>query len=438
MIERLRASLWKDPRRRRWLWAALIHAVAVAGFALLASPELFERHTSYNHFALLAEAWLEGRLDLGRDPPRYAGQNDFALYGDRWFVVFPPFPALVLLPCVWLAGGDATRVADGACFLVLAGLAPALVFLVLEKLARMEYGFGEQRTRVLLSLLFAFGTVYFFCAVQGTVWYAAHVVGTALAAAYVLFALAAERPIAAGVALGLGLLTRTPLAFAAPLFVLEAWRTCRSDQGALDRRLLTFKLARFAVPVLVALGVTLALNWARFGDISEFGYRYLTVRWHERIERWGLFDYHYLARNLGVVLTSLPWIAPPGHSPPFQINAHGLALWVTTPCYLWLLWPRRCPPLFWSLLASALAIAVPTLFYQNTGWVQFGYRFSCDYAVFLFALFAVGGYRLGRSFRVAAVLSVIVNGFGAATFGRRGYESYYVVEPTQRVLYQPD
>jgi len=437
VIEQLRASLWEDPRRRRWFLAVLIHALAVAGFALFASRELFETHTPYNHFALLAEAWLEGRLDLGGPPPAYAGRNDFALYEDRWFVVFPPFPALVLLPWVWLAGGDATRVADGAWFLLLAGLAPALVFLALEKLARMEYAFGDQRARVLASLVFAFGTVYFFCAVQGTVWYAAHVVGTALAAAYLLFALDAERPLAAGVALGLGLLTRTPLCFAAPLFVLEAWRVCRSDRGELDRRLLARKLARFGLPIMVALGVTLALNWARFDDVSEFGYRYLTVRWHERIERWGLFHYHYLARNLGVVLTSLPWMAP-GQSPPFQINAHGLALWVTTPCYLWLLWPRRRPALFWSLLVSALAVAVPTLFYQNTGWVQFGYRFSCDYAVLLFALFAVGGYRLGRVFRVAAVVSVMVNGFGAATFGRRGYEAYYVVEPTQRVLYQPD
>jgi hypothetical protein len=280
--------------------------------------------------------------------------------------------------------------------------------------------------------------VYFFCAVQGTVWYAAHVVGTALAAAYVLFALSAERPCAAGVALGLAFLTRTPLLSAAPLFALEAWRTCRSEQGTIDRGALVRKLSWFTLPVILAVVFALVLNWARFGDWSEFGYRYLTVRWQERIERWGLFDYHYLARNLGVVLTSLPWVSAPGHSPCFQINAHGLALWVTTPCYLWLLWPHRCPPLFRSLALCTACVAVPTLFYQNTGWVQFGYRFSCDYAVFLFALFAVGGYRLGRVFQAASVVSVLVNSFGAVTFGRRGYEAYYVVEPTQRVFYQPD
>lgn len=438
MIERLRATCWDDPRRRRWLLAIAIHVLATLGFSLAGAPELFERHTPHNHFALLAEGWLDGRLDLGRAPPAYAGGNDFALHGDRWYVVFPPFPAVLLVPWVWLAGGDATQVADGGCFLLLAGLAPALLFLVLEKLDQMGHGTGTQRVNVLLGLLFAFGTVYFFCAVQGTVWYAAHVVGAALAALYVLFALSAERPCAAGVALGLAFLTRTPLLSAAPFFALEAWRTCRSEQGTLDREALVRKLSWFTAPLLIAVVLALVLNWARFGDSWEFGYRYLTVRWHHRIERWGLFDYHYLARNLGVVLTSLPWVAAPGHTPSFQINGHGLALWVTTPCYLWLLWPRRCPPLFWSLALSAACVAVPTLFYQNTGWIQFGYRFSCDYAIFLFALFAVGGYRMGRVFQVASVISVLVNSFGAITFGRRGYEAYYFVEPTQRVLYQPD
>ena len=70
--------------------------------------------------------------------------------------------------------------------------------------------------------------------------------------------------------------------------------------------------------------------------------------------------------------------------------------------------------------------------------MQFGYRFSNDYAVFLFALLAVGGYRFRALFWGAAVWAVIINAFGAATFNRAGYEGYYHVERTQRMLYQPD
>src|SRR4029078_1172959 len=58
----------------------------------------------------------------------------------------------------------------------------------------------------------------------------------------------------------------------------------------------------------VVLAATCALNAARFGDPFEVGYRYLRVAWHARIEKWGLFSYHYLARNLGVLVTSLPWL----------------------------------------------------------------------------------------------------------------------------------
>jgi hypothetical protein len=182
----------------------------------------------------------------------------------------------------------------------------------------------------------------------------------------------------------------------------------------------------------------MAHNAARFGSPFDVGYQYLTVAWRARMEKWGLFHYHYLARNLGVVLTSLPWPGEPGSSVPFRINLHGLALWVTTPLYLWLIWPRRRSFELIALGATALFVAVPTLFYQNTGWVQFGYRFSNDYAVFLFALLAVGGYRFGKMFIVASVWSVAVNAFGAYTFGKAEHRRFYFQDGTQRILYQPD
>ncbi|HEX3851488.1 MAG TPA: hypothetical protein VHW01_11010, partial [Polyangiaceae bacterium] len=153
--------------------------------------------------------------------------------------------------------------------------------------------------------------------------------------------------------------------------------------------------------------------------------------------KWGLFNYHYLAKNLGVVLTSLPFVTP-GGPVPFQINMHGLALWLTTPVYLWLLWPVRRNVPHRALWITVACVALPTLLYQNTGWLQFGYRFSTDYSVFLFALLAIGGYRFGRAFQLAAVAAVVINGFGAWTFGRRECAAYYFQDNTQRIMYQPD
>jgi hypothetical protein len=351
--------------------------------------------------------------------------------------------------------GDSTNVRDGQFFLWLAGIGPAILFLVLEKLRRTGRSERSEKQNVVLALLLAFGTVYFFTSLQGTVWFAAHVVGVAVAALYVLFALDAERPWLAGALIGMGFLTRTPLLFAVPLFLYEAVRsTARepstgdpvpsglgSELRSLGRRVafrpLLARCAAFAVPIAACMAFTLWHNQARFGDPFNHGYEFLTVAWQARMKKWGLFDYHYLARNLGVVLTSLPWRLENGPA-PFQINAHGLAIWFTTPLYLWLLWPKRVRGLELALYASALAVALPGLFYQNTGWIQFGYRFSNDYAVFLFVLLALTNRPMRFLFFAAALWSIAVNAFGAATFDRGQFKKFYYEDRSQKVLYQPD
>ena len=131
--------------------------------------------------------------------------------------------------------------------------------------------------------------------------------------------------------------------------------------------------------MVAVLLLTLLHNYLRFGDAFEVGYRYLGVAWQQRIAKWGLFGYHYLAKNLGVALTGLPYWTPNGPA-PFQINVHGLALWLTTPAYLWLLWRKRTAAPSRALWLTVAAVALPTLFYQNTGWVQFGHRLESDQA----------------------------------------------------------
>jgi hypothetical protein len=437
------AWLPADGARRRAFLAVAVYVVATIVYFACSAPQTRSEHTPYNHFALQAEAWLRGRLDLGGPPPAYAHGNDFALFDGKWFVPFPPFPAVLLVPFV-AAAGSAEGVADGRIFLLLAGIAPAVLFLALEKLRVRGDSERSERDDLGLTALFAFGSVYFFSAEQGTVWYAAHVVGAAFAALYLWTALGGQRAWQSGLFLALGFATRTPLLFAAPLFVFELFRACLPHDvapswrafSALDRPRFVRGLLLFALPIALILGLTFAHNAARFGDPFEPGYRYLAVAWRARIEKWGLFNYHYLARNLGVMLTSLPWLG--SSTAPFRMSGHGLALWVTTPAYLWLLWPKLTRPLHWALVVTAAAVAVPTLLYQNSGWVQFGYRFSNDYAVFLFALLALGGRRFGAFFMALGVWALAINAFGSLTFARAAGEEVYVIEGSQRVIYESD
>ena len=48
----------------------------------------------YRSYALQTQSWLEGRLDLGQDYPWL----ELAIYEDRYYVSFPPFPSYVMLP----------------------------------------------------------------------------------------------------------------------------------------------------------------------------------------------------------------------------------------------------------------------------------------------------------------------------------------------------
>lgn len=437
----------RTERARTCLWAFGCYAVLLAVYAFVAGHQRLTDHTPYNHFALLADAWLRGRLDLGGPPPDYAGNNDFALYHGKWYVPFPPLPAALILPLVYLAG-DVERVRDAQFFVWLAPIGPALTFVVLEKLRRRGHSERSRAENLALALCLGLGSVYFFTAVQGSVWFAAHVVAVAFSAGYVLCAIDAERPLLAGTLLGLGFWARSPLLFASPFFLCEAWRVCklsglnapevssvhglrRAWRGTDVRRYLRL-CAAFALPMLVLFGLQLLHNRARFGNPFDVGYRHLQIAWQGRIEKWGLFHYHYLAKNLGVVLTSLPWIQP------FRINDHGLALWLTTPLFIYLLRPARPRPGFAGLLFSAACVGVPELFYQNTGWMQFGYRFSNDYAVFLFAALALSGTRFRALFWALGAWGVAVNSFGAVTFDRADYAHFYYEQASQETLYQPN
>jgi len=437
---------WASLRRRAALPLAIFALCAGVYVATLGSRA---RGLSDNaHYVYLAQSLLHGQLSLvdGRPP----GDNDWSFYEGRWYVSFPPFPAVVIAPLVAVFG---TAVWDRLVWAVLAGVAPALLFVLLRRLR--EQGSSERGTREDLALvaLFAFGSPYYYTAVQGTVWFAAHVVACALVALYLLGAVGAARPLLAGSALGLAFMTRPPtlllgLFFAHQLFV-DAQRRDSGDEPArglpglrglgerfarIEPRRALIKLAWFALPLLLLGGLYMWMNAERFGDPFDPGYGHLRIRWARRIETWGLFNYHYLGRNLAVFLASLPWLSA---EPPYlKISRHGLALWVTTPQLLLVLWPKRWSPAMTALAWSAGAAALANLCYQNSGWVQFGYRFSLDYSLLLFALLALGGRRFGKAFYALLVVAIAINTFGALTFDRA--PRFYDTDASQRVIFQPD
>ena len=468
---------------------AILFAIGLVVYGLVAWDRI-GRQSAAPHFVLQADAWLHGQLRIdapkgddwakvetvvlddgsevsgrrmrSRPTFRVLGGDEIdakrirATKGVTNYVSFPPFPALLMVPGAIISGKAANDVIPT---LLVAALILPLALLVLRRLADAKLSTRTVTDDLWLVATLAFGSVLFFSAVQGKVWFTAHVIGVALALVYAWASIEARHPVIAGLALGAAALTRTPMAFMFPLFLFEAWRMASrrvSDEAvaklgegepeasasgrmnlragkAAVRRAMLRPLVQFAIPVVGFAIAGMIYNHVRFGSFTEFGHSYLEVRQQAQIEQFGLASTKYLGRNLAVALALLP--EPLHKAPWFQISGHGLALWFTTPLLLTLLRPRDKTVLSLPLYVTAIAVALPSLLYQNSGWFQFGYRFSLDYMAFLVMLLAIGGRPLRAVSKAMIVFGIVVNLFGAITFDRRweyyrvGGSAYDVVVP---------
>jgi len=445
-------------------WGLVLIYVVFLGAYLGASDGRLRQHSAYNHFVYLADGWLHGRLDLAANPPN---ENDWArvevlhlkdgrtLKGqfrttgptDRFYplrgpsltvdkddivsrswiryVSFPPLPAVLMAPfvAIWhLAFNDVLFTVIWAAF------NPVLLFLLLRKLQRRGYSKRSVTDDLWLTALLGAGSVYFYSSVLGQVWYTAHVIGVTCVIAYAWTAIEASRPALAGLFVGLGFATRTPLGFMFPLFFFEAvrvtggwdrlrqWRKQGWPAGLLG------KFLRFTGAAGAILAVLLIHNYLRFGKFYVFGHEYLNIAWQDRIQKWGLFNVHFLARNLACALVLLPRFL--AQYPYVKVGAHGMSLLVTSPNLAYTVAPAERSPLARSLWITILCTALPSLLYQNSGYIQFGYRFSLDYMVFFIMLLSVGNRRLTVLWKVLLIWAVAVNLFGAITFDHLTQFSY--------------
>ena len=402
-------SVWE----RRWALPLAIFVLCSGVYCATSAGRLL-RPSPNNHYVHLADAWLHGRLDIGGDPP---GTNDWACFDTldrgpcpegrysfsgpdaeryRWYVSFPPLPAILLLPFVAVFG---LGTLDALFWVLFAGLAAdgPVPRLALPARVRAEPA-QPFRRRSWLPRSSQSGRSTTSLRSRAPFGLPPMSSATTFVCLYLLFSFGARRPAAAGFALGLAFLCRPATLLLAPFFLLQAVSAAnqRSRGTSSPRAPAMQAFATFALPLALILAATMWHNAARFGDPFEFGHRFLQIRWRSRIETWGLFSTHYLPRNLTVFFLSVPWLMQ--SSPFVRISRHGLALWFSSPNLLWSLWPKTLDATIFALWAGVLPTAICTLLYQNTGWIQFGYRFSLDYLPLLFVLVALSGRRFGVAF----------------------------------------
>ena len=125
---------------------------------------------------------------------------------------------------------------------------------------------------------------------------------------------------------------------------------------------------------------------------------------------WAIEDPRYLVQNLPLFLAGLPSILPPcdpgavrglfdAACPVIAPRDVGMGLFLTSPAWLIafasLRWLGRDRLVTGAAIAVVL-IAIVDLMHFSQGWVQFGYRFSNDYAPFGLLLLALALEAGGR------------------------------------------
>ncbi|HEY6057386.1 MAG TPA: hypothetical protein VIV06_05100 [Candidatus Limnocylindrales bacterium] len=426
-----------------------------------------DRRNFYNHFVWQASAWLEGQAAIrypvvGQDgsPGNDYFQDVLPVEGadgtptGRGLIPFPPLPAVLLVPFVALWGltTNAQLIAT-----VVGAIDVGLAFWMLGRLP------VRPAVRVACTVFLGFGTVFWYAAELGSTWYFAHVVAVGLTLLAIGIALDADtaasrsdagasrsdagasrsddgteatggrtagvldgRQFAAGFLLGLAATSRLTLLLGAPFLVLVG------GGGTWLRRSVSAGLGA-SLPVLALL----AYNVASTGHIFHPGYDYLYhleagfYTFLDYKPDWGIEDPRYLPQNFAIMFLRPPDILPACDPPaargifdaacPFVVpNPIGMSLLLTSPGWLLALpsvrWLRRDRIVAGAVIAVVLIAAV-NLMHFSQGWVQFGYRFSSDFAPFAIVLVALVMERWRALWRPGLALiglSIAVNAWGVA------------------------
>ncbi len=392
---------WSDRRIATALAAAGAAVYLVVGLGLL---------TVYDYYGRLAQALLHGQWWLSEAP---SWLNELVSCGpERWCVVYPPLPAILAMP---LATVLSTALAQGVVSRIFGGVSAGILYLALR-------AFGAPRAVAIVgAILSTFGTTLFFSSVDGRAWYVAHAVAMPFLSAALLFAARGERAWLVGACIGLAALARLPVAAAAPALALLLARRA----GMPYRRALAGVVLGGVPFALVYVGYDL-LRW---GSPFDAGYAQLTEG--DVFFTRGLFSPFYLPRHFYAIFLEPPDFVD---GTPFFLRPRGIgmALFLTTPAFLWLFGGLRVLRRDIGIAAVALAALlalVPDIFHGTVGFQQFGYRFSIDAQPFLIVLALAGDARVGTTWRsrpswlfvAVVILSVAINLYATIAITRFDY-----------------
>lgn len=361
---------WKTGGRLKLEWRYVICPLAfliVLWVAASFTGHWATEENPYRSYALQTCAWLNGRLDLGKDYPWL----ELAIYEGKYYVSFPPFPSLVLLPFVAVWGTNTPDHWISLGFSII-----GIIYAI--RLYHAITGTYEMAERYVLFLFL--GNGYLFIALQGGwVWYMAQTMCFTFSLMSLFYA--ANKHIGRAFAFLACAFGCRPMVVAyIPLILMLG--TEKASVKTWIRK--GYRL----IPACMIIGFYLMLNVTRFDNPFEFGHNHLPefVRSTE-----GQFSLNYATKNFNQLFRL-----------PKTGGEHGMLIYDTYDCMaFWLIDPiivsfmvtwlyaltRKRKACGLNLIIVPATICVHLMIvccHKTMGGYQFGNRYIVDMLPYVF------------------------------------------------------
>lgn len=379
------------------------------------------------HFVAQSQSWLHGRFDVTGWPG-----HDLVTVGNKSYMVYPPMPALVMLPFVALLGA---HFSDIWFTWLVAALNTVLLFRLLETLVMRGWSARSRRANAVLAITFSLGTIALWLAMGGTVWFTAQTLAITFTLLMMQGALS-HRWWLASAALGALFLTRSPDLLGGLFLLVMVWRaevrvasTAAHTAVPLSlfarggNMLRSFRITggmrtilAIGVPLGAALAIWLIRNQLYFGNLLSSGYD-LQVKQDYPLIAHGLISWHYIWPNFVVDFLNFPSFS---FATPFAVNPKvdllrdgvGTSVFFTTPLMLLFFARQRtlAPQWLQRTLWSCIILSVGfSLVWNGTGWFQVGSRYLLDAYPYVFVLLAMWRARIDWRFLALVAAGVSIN-----------------------------
>jgi hypothetical protein len=359
-----------------------------------------------NMFVKLAYSFLHGKLYILDSI--LSGTHDLILHNQHWYVAFPPFPVILMLPFVAIWGMQAFNY---TAFSVMVGtFGVVVVYLIVDQLIRLGLIKLSRSGAIWLTALFAFGTVFWWLSIHVSAGFLCQIV-TVLACGLAFLSVLKKYPAwVAGIFLTMAILSRPNVFVLWPALLGITIQLNLDGEKKINWRH-AFRWSVFsAIPVIFGVACLLFYNYVRLGNFFDFGYATLNGSdfLMERIRIHGVWNIYYVPDNLWSMFLALPRLS--AECKYYLPRGDGMSILMTTPALIYIL--RKFEASWWiggcwcSIILSIALLAM----YSNNGAIQYGYRYVMDFIIPVIMIIASNtGRKVSVYLKSLIIVSVVIN-----------------------------